>query len=69
MYALRWCGREHLPLRLGRKGGEASACDPVGVGDELDSGAPVGRAGSDDSRITVELRRAGRPVDVVAMIG
>lgn len=41
----------------------------VGVGDTLDSGAPVGRAGSDDSRITVELRRGGRPVDIVAMIG
>nr|WP_282570927.1 peptidoglycan DD-metalloendopeptidase family protein [Sphingopyxis sp. MSC1_008] len=41
----------------------------VGVGDTLDSGAPIGRAGSDDSRITVELRRAGRPVDIVAMIG
>ncbi|KGB54971.1 Peptidase M23B precursor [Sphingopyxis sp. LC81] len=41
----------------------------VGVGDTLDPGAPIGRAGSDDSRITVELRRAGRPVDIVAMIG
>lgn len=41
----------------------------VGVGDTLDAGAPVGRAGSADSRITVELRRAGRPVDIVAMIG
>ncbi len=41
----------------------------VGVGDTLDSGAPIGRAGSDDSRITVELRRAGRPVDIIAMIG
>ncbi|MDR6832772.1 MULTISPECIES: peptidoglycan DD-metalloendopeptidase family protein [unclassified Sphingopyxis] len=41
----------------------------VGVGDTLDSGAPIGRAGSDDSRITVELRRGGRPVDIVAMIG
>lgn len=39
------------------------------VGDALDAGAPIGRAGSDDSRITVELRRAGRPVDIVAMIG
>src|SRR5690606_2630470 len=38
----------------------------VGVGDTLDAGAPIGRAGSDDSRITVELRRAGRPVDIVA---
>jgi len=41
----------------------------VGVGDTLDAGAPIGRAGSDDSRITVELRRGGRPVDIVAMIG
>jgi septal ring factor EnvC (AmiA/AmiB activator) len=41
----------------------------VGVGDTIDAGAPVGRAGSDDSRITVELRRAGRPVDIVAMLG
>jgi septal ring factor EnvC (AmiA/AmiB activator) len=41
----------------------------VGVGDTLGAGAPVGRAGSDDARITVELRRAGRPVDIVAMIG
>ncbi len=41
----------------------------VSVGDTLDAGAPVGRAGSDDSRITVELRRAGRPVDLVAILG
>lgn len=41
----------------------------VGVGDTLDAGTPIGRAGSDDSRITVELRRGGRPVDIVAMIG
>ena len=41
----------------------------VGVGDTLDAGTPVGRAGSQDSRITVELRRAGRPVDIVAMLG
>ncbi|WP_432769598.1 MAG: peptidoglycan DD-metalloendopeptidase family protein [Sphingopyxis sp.] len=41
----------------------------VGVGDSIDAGAPIGRAGSDDSRITIELRRAGRPVDLVAMLG
>lgn len=41
----------------------------VDVGDTLDAGTPVGRAGSDDSRITIELRRAGRPVDVAAMLG
>jgi septal ring factor EnvC (AmiA/AmiB activator) len=40
----------------------------VGVGDTVDAGAPIGRAGSGDSRITVELRRGGRPVDIVAMI-
>ncbi|NIJ38108.1 septal ring factor EnvC (AmiA/AmiB activator) [Sphingopyxis panaciterrae] len=41
----------------------------VAVGDSVDAGAPIGRAGSDDSRITVELRRGGRPVDIVAMLG
>ncbi len=40
----------------------------VTVGDTLEAGTPIGRAGSDDSRITVELRRAGRPVDIVAML-
>jgi len=41
----------------------------AGVGDTLEAGAPIGRAGSDDSRITVELRRAGRPVDIAQMLG
>jgi septal ring factor EnvC (AmiA/AmiB activator) len=41
----------------------------VNVGDTLDSGTPIGRAGSDNSNITVELRRGGRPVDIVAMLG
>ncbi len=41
----------------------------VGVGDTLEAGTPVGRAGSNDSRITVELRRAGRPVDIAQMLG
>ncbi|HMO75113.1 MAG TPA: peptidoglycan DD-metalloendopeptidase family protein [Sphingopyxis sp.] len=41
----------------------------VGVGDSLDAGAPLGRAGSGDARITVELRRAGRPVDIASMLG
>ena len=41
----------------------------VSVGDTLDAGTPIGRAGSDDSRITVELRRAGRPVDIARMLG
>src|SRR3546814_4664368 len=38
----------------------------VSVGDTLDAGASVGRAGSDDSRIHIELRRAGLSVDVAA---
>lgn len=41
----------------------------VAVGDSVDAGAPIGRAGSGDSRITIELRRAGRPVDIAAMLG
>jgi septal ring factor EnvC (AmiA/AmiB activator) len=39
------------------------------VGDTLDAGAPIGRAGADDAHITVELRRAGRPVDIAQMLG
>jgi len=41
----------------------------VNVGDTLDAGTPVGRAGSNDSRITIELRRSGRPVDIAQMLG
>ena len=41
----------------------------AGVGDTLDAGTPIGRAGSDDSRITVELRRGGRPIDIGQMLG
>ncbi|MGB3845596.1 MAG: peptidoglycan DD-metalloendopeptidase family protein, partial [Sphingopyxis sp.] len=39
------------------------------VGDSVEAGAPIGRAGSDDAHITVELRRAGRPVDIASMLG
>lgn len=39
------------------------------VGDEVDAGTPLGRAGSQENRITVELRRAGAPVDIGAMLG
>lgn len=39
------------------------------VGDSVDAGAPIGRAGADDAFITVELRRAGRPVDIASMLG
>jgi murein hydrolase activator len=40
----------------------------VGVGDTIDAGMPIGRAGSSDSYVTIELRRAGRPVDIAAML-
>ena len=39
------------------------------VGDSVEAGAPIGRAGADDAFITVELRRAGRPVDIASMLG
>lgn len=39
------------------------------VGDDVDAGAPIGRAGSQRANITVELRRDGRPIDIAAMLG
>ncbi|MEG8018236.1 murein hydrolase activator EnvC family protein [Sphingomonas sp. LR55] len=38
-------------------------------GDRVTMGAPLGTAPREDSRITVELRRQGRPVDVASLIG
>lgn len=38
------------------------------VGDVVAQGAPIGRAGPDRPRITVELRRAGQPVDIATLI-
>jgi septal ring factor EnvC (AmiA/AmiB activator) len=38
------------------------------VGDTVDQGAPLGRAGPGQPRIAVELRRAGRPIDVGALL-
>lgn len=38
-------------------------------GDRVTMGGPLGTAPRDDPRITVELRRRGRPVDVAALIG
>lgn len=38
------------------------------VGDEVTQGAPVGRAGPDRPRITVELRRAGQPMDIATLV-
>lgn len=39
------------------------------VGDEVDAGSPLGRAGANRPRINVELRRAGQPVDLAALVG
>lgn len=39
------------------------------IGDTVDAGSPLGRAGANRPRITVELRRAGQPVDLVALVG
>lgn len=45
------------------------ATSSVAVGDRVVQGAPVGRSGSDDPTVTVELRRHGRPIDIAALIG
>ncbi len=41
----------------------------VRVGDQLDQGTPVGKAGTDRPTITVELRQGTKPVDITPLIG
>ncbi len=41
----------------------------VAVGDTVDRGGPIGRAGKGRPTITVELRHGGRPVDITALVG
>jgi murein hydrolase activator len=41
----------------------------VKVGDALDQGSPLGRAGALRPTVTVELRRGGQPVDIARLIG
>lgn len=41
----------------------------VKVGDALDQGSPVGRAGPSRPTVTIELRRGGQPVDIARLIG
>nr|WP_236697539.1 peptidoglycan DD-metalloendopeptidase family protein [Sphingomonas sp. Leaf357] len=42
----------------------------VKVGESIDQGQPIGRAGGgDDPRVTVELRRRGRAVDMTPLVG
>jgi murein hydrolase activator len=45
-----------------------SALD-VKVGDLVDQGSPIGRAGPERPTVTVELRRGGQPVDIARLIG
>ena len=40
----------------------------VAVGDNIEQGAPVGRAGDDRPTVTIELRRRGDPVDISALV-
>ena len=41
----------------------------VRVGDTVDQGSPVGRAGPDRPTVTIELRRRGTPVDIGRLAG
>lgn len=41
----------------------------VAVGDAVVQGSPIGRAGAADARITVELRRGNRPIDIAHLVG
>lgn len=45
------------------------ATTSVEVGDNVVQGAPLGRSGSEEPTVTVELRRNGRPIDIAALIG
>ncbi|MDB5662884.1 MAG: peptidase [Sphingomonas bacterium] len=40
----------------------------VAVGDKVDGGDPIGRAGAGRPRVTVELRRGGQPVDIPSLV-
>ncbi len=41
----------------------------VKVGDTVDPGSPIGRAGANRPTITIELRRRGTPVDIAKLAG
>ena len=44
-----------------------AALDTI-IGENVLQGSPIGRAGNDQPTITVELRDAGRPVDIAPML-
>ena len=41
----------------------------VAVGDAVVQGSPIGRAAAVDPKITVELRRGARPIDIAHLVG
>ena len=41
----------------------------VAVGDTVLQGSPIGRAGTEEPKITVELRRGNRPIDITHLVG
>jgi septal ring factor EnvC (AmiA/AmiB activator) len=41
----------------------------VRVGDAVDQGSPIGKAGASRPTITVELRKMGQPIDIARLIG
>lgn len=41
----------------------------VAVGDDVVQGSPIGRAGTAEPTITVELRRGNRPIDIAHLVG
>lgn len=41
----------------------------VKVGDIVEQGSPIGRAGFERPTVTVELRRGGQPVDIARLVG
>ena len=45
-----------------------AAVTPV-VGDRIVQGAPLGVAGAGQPRVTIELRKDGQPVDILAAVG
>jgi septal ring factor EnvC (AmiA/AmiB activator) len=41
----------------------------VRIGETVIQGSPIGRTGDGTPKVTIELRRSGRPVDITPMIG
>lgn len=72
-YSGRYRGYENIVIIEHEQGWTSlitnMATTSVEVGDNVVQGAPMGRSGSVDPIVTVELRRNGRPIDIAALIG